>query len=107
MPSIPTKITFHGLDRSLAVEGLVEQWISKITRVAGEVSRCEVVIESPHRHHRHGRRFHIRLELDRPGGIVVVDHDRGADGAHEDIYVAIRDAFVAARRQLARDSLAA
>jgi cold shock CspA family protein len=35
-----------------------------------------------------------------PGPNIEVSHDHDLDGAHEDAYVAIRDAFHAARRQL-------
>ena len=35
-----------------------------------------------------------------PGGSVIVSRDRSADQAHEDVYVSLRDAFKAARRQL-------
>jgi hypothetical protein len=108
MTYVPTKITFHGLDRSPTVEARIEDWISKLARVSHDLSRCDVVVESPHRHHRHGRRFHVRIVLERPGGTVVVDHDRGSDQAHEDVQVAVRDAFLAARRKLLiREALAA
>lgn len=36
-----------------------------------------------------------------PGPDIKVSRDHSLDGAHEDLYVAIRDAFRAARRQLA------
>lgn len=100
MSNVLTKITFHGLDRSPAVERRVETWLGKILHVAQDITRCDVVIDAPHRHHRHGRRFHVRIELDRPSGAVIVSHDRGSDAAHEDVHVAVRDAFLAARRQL-------
>lgn len=100
MTKLPSKITFHGLDRSPAVEERVDEWIEKLLRIAADATRCDVTIEAPHRHHRHGRRYHVRVELHRPGGTVVVNHDRGSDVAHEDLYVAVRDAFLTTRRQL-------
>jgi ribosome-associated translation inhibitor RaiA len=91
---------FKGLDRSEAAEARVLEWVEKLTRVSTDITRCEVLIEEPHRHQRLGRRFHVRVELHVPGKDIVVSHDPGEDGAHDDVYVAIRDAFTAARRQL-------
>lgn len=42
----------------------------------------------------------MRLLLVVPGPDIVVSRDHALDGAHEDVYVTIRDAFRAARRQL-------
>jgi hypothetical protein len=40
------------------------------------------------------------VELAVPGGTIVVNREPGEDHAHEDLHVAIRDAFDAARRRL-------
>ncbi len=45
--------------------------------------------------------FHqLRIHLTVPGGEIIVNRDPSEHHAHEDVYVAIRDAFDAARRQL-------
>jgi cold shock CspA family protein len=50
---------------------------------------------------RHGDLFAVRLRITRPGqGEVLIDRNPDEDHAHEDVYVAIRDAFNAARRRL-------
>ena len=48
-----------------------------------------------HRHKQQGRPFNVRIALHVPGGELVVNRDR-----HADVYVALRDAFDAGRRQL-------
>jgi ribosome-associated translation inhibitor RaiA len=58
-----------------------------------------VVVEAPHRQHKKGTLYHIRVDLTLPGEEIVVDRDPD-DHAHEDVYIAIRDAFEAVRRQL-------
>jgi hypothetical protein len=100
MTHVPTRIVFKGLAPSENVERRVHLWIAKLLRVSDQINRCDVVIEMPHRHHRQGRRFHLRIELAVPGRVIVVAHDGGSDAAHEDALVAARDAFLAARRQL-------
>jgi cold shock CspA family protein len=58
------------------------------------------VVERPHRQHHKGTLFHVRIDLRVPGRELVVNRDPTEHHAHEDVYVAIRDAFDAARRQL-------
>jgi ribosome-associated translation inhibitor RaiA/cold shock CspA family protein len=97
---IPLNITFRDMDSSPALEERIRDWTDKLERVFDRVDRCEVVIERPHKRHRQGQRVHVRITLSVPGPDVVVSHDHALDGAHEDTYVALRDAFLAARRQL-------
>jgi cold shock CspA family protein len=56
---------------------------------------CRVVIEQPGKHKRQGKEFVVHVDLKVPGGEVAVNRDH-----HEDVYVALRDAFDAARRKL-------
>jgi hypothetical protein len=42
----------------------------------------------------------VRVTVAVPGPDIVVSCDHAPDDAHEDAYVAVRDAFRAARRQL-------
>lgn len=97
---IPVEITFRDIERSEAVEARVHDWVEKLERVFDRIVRCEVAIEHPHRHHNKGRQFHIRVRLTVPGAELVTSHDPGEDGRHEDVYVAVRDAFAATKRQL-------
>jgi cold shock CspA family protein len=45
-----------------------------------------------------GNLFQVRIELGVPGREIVVGRDPAAHHSHEDAYVAVRDAFDAARR---------
>src|SRR5690606_22918580 len=46
-------------------------------------------------HHHQGRPFRVSIDLRVPGKEIVANRDH-----HEDVYVALRDAFDAAKRQL-------
>jgi ribosome-associated translation inhibitor RaiA/cold shock CspA family protein len=96
----PRNITLRDLAPSPAIEQSVQHWIDKLDQIYPRIERCDVVIERPHRHQHQGQRFHVRISLSVPGPDVVVSRDHALDGAHEDLHVAIRDAFRAARRQL-------
>jgi len=97
---IPVDTTYKDVGRTEALDRRVREWVDKLERVFDRIVRCEVLIETPHRHHRQGRAYHVRVRLTVPGGELVASHDPGSVGAHEDVYVALRDAFTAARRQL-------
>jgi cold shock CspA family protein len=44
--------------------------------------------------------YHVRIDLTVPGAELVASREPHDNHAHEDVYVAIRDAFDAMRRQL-------
>lgn len=97
--SASLQITFLGMPRSLAVEAQVQRWVARLERSFGRLLRCDTWIEQPHQHNRKGKMFRVRVELAVPGSTLVVSRDTN-DHAHENVFVAISDAFRAARRQL-------
>lgn len=94
------EITFRGLPHSDALEADIRQKIDKLDRFFEHVMSCRVVVESGHRHHHQGNLYHVRVLLTVPGRELVVSRDPAGHQAHEDPFVAVRDAFDAARRQL-------
>ena len=98
--SFPVEVRFRDMASSPALDQFVRRWAAKLGRVHERIARCDVVIERPHQHQRHGQHVHVRVSLGVPGPDIVVTYDQPLDGAHEDAYVAVRDAFRAARRQL-------
>jgi ribosomal subunit interface protein len=97
---IPLQITFRNIDSSAAVEDSVREHAAKLEEFHTSVTRCRVIVETQHRRHRKGNVYRVRIELTVPGAEIPVSHDPERDHAHEDVYVAIRDAFDAARRRL-------
>jgi ribosome-associated translation inhibitor RaiA len=97
---LPLQVTFRGMEPSETIEARIRQRAEELDHFHGRIMGCRVVVESAHRHHRKGRIHHIRVDLTVPGGEIVVNRDPPEHHAHEDIHVAIRDAFDAARRQL-------
>ncbi|UCH75918.1 MAG: HPF/RaiA family ribosome-associated protein [Rhodospirillales bacterium] len=100
MFAIPVQITFRNMSPSEAVEANVREKAEKLERFSDHLMSCRVVIEAPHRHHHKGKLYHVRVDLGVVGGEIVVDREGPQDHAHEDVYVAIRDAFNATIRQL-------
>jgi len=97
---MPLQISFHGMEPSPAIEARIREKAAKLERFYDRIIGCRVTIEAPHRHHRHGKLYNVRIDLSVPGKDVFVGHSGPLNHAHEDVYVAIRDAFNAAGRQL-------
>lgn len=94
------QITFRGMEQSDAVESRIRAKMAGLERFARDITSCRVTVEAPHQHHHKGGLYCVRIDLRLPSGEIVVNRENHQDHAHEDVYVAIRDAFDAAGRQL-------
>lgn len=95
----PLQISFHDVNHSDAVEERVREKVKKIEHFFDHITSCRVVIEKPHKHNHQGKLFDVHIDLKVPGHEFVVKGDKG-DHAHEDVYVALRNAFDALTRQI-------
>ncbi|MBK0399790.1 HPF/RaiA family ribosome-associated protein [Limibaculum sp. M0105] len=94
------EIVFHGIDHSPAIEARVRDRIARLERYLGRLVSFRAVIDAPHHHHRKGRHYAVRLEARAPAMVFAIDRAPGDVNAHEDVFVAIRDAFDAMERRV-------
>ena len=97
---IPLQVSFQNMDPSPAIEARIREKAAKLEHFHDRIVGCKVVVEAPHRHHHKGKLYNVRIDISVPGKDVFVGHTGPQNHAHEDIYVAIRDAFNAAGRLL-------
>src|SRR6516165_12083819 len=97
---VPLTITFRNMATSPAIETEVRDKAAKLAEFSDRITSARVVIETPHRQHRHGALFHVRIDVRVPGRELVVRREPAENRAHEDVHVAVRDAFEAGKRQL-------
>jgi ribosomal subunit interface protein len=97
---LPLQITFRHMDSSDAVAARIRERAEALERFFDRIVSCRVVVECQHPRRQQGNLFRVRVVLKVPGGEIVVGRDPEAHHAHEDVYVAIRDAFDATRRLL-------
>lgn len=121
---IPLQITFRDMPPSKAIEDTIRDKANKLDSLYDDIMSCRVIVEAPHRHHHKGKAYVVRINMTVPGGELVVNrepkrlvaarsahagdlektmaenHEPSKHAAHEDAYVAIRDAFNAAARKL-------
>ena len=91
----PLQITFRDIERSDVLEANIREKAEKLETFFEPIMSCRVVVEMPHQHKQQGKFFNVRIDIGVPGSEIVVNRDR-----HEDVYVALRDGFDAATRQL-------
>jgi cold shock CspA family protein len=114
----PLQITFRNLASSATIEEWVRTEADKLDGLYNRVMRCRVAIEVPHRHHRKGSPYHIRIDLTVPGEEIVVKREPSLSHRarqlgeteikkrlevktpHKNLRAAINDAFRAAGRRL-------
>lgn len=92
---IPMQITIRDIEHSEALESRIRDKAKKLDEFFDHIMSCRVVVEVPHKHQHQGKQFNVRIDLGVAGGEIVVNRDHA-----EDVYVALRDAFDAAKRQL-------
>jgi ribosomal subunit interface protein len=92
---IPMQITIRDMEHSEALETHIRQKALKLDEFFNHIMSCRVVVEMPHKHHHQGKQFNVRIDIGVPGNEIVVNRDHS-----EDVYIALRDAFDAAKRQL-------
>ena len=92
---IPLQVSLHGIEHSDTLLNSIREKADKLERYYDRVVSCRVVLELAGRHKRAGRQFTVRIDLKVPGDEIVVTHQHD-----EDLQIALREAFDAARRRL-------
>lgn len=102
----PLEISFHGLERSDAVETRIREKFERLQSHFDRFTHARVVVEAPARRTPRPKFFHVRIEIGVPGmKPIIAVHEPEGDRAHTDVNLALRDCFKAAQRQI--DALSA
>ena len=94
--SSSVQLSLLNISPSDALEARIREKVAKLESLYPDLSRFGVTVERLDRRQQHGNEYAVRLDIRLPGHQVVVS--RATD---EDAYVALREAFDSARRQLA------
>ena len=97
---LPLQITFRHMDASPALENRIRQLASRLDKFSEHIMHCHIVVEPPAHHKHQGYLYDFRIDITVPDREIAIRHAHPADRAHEDPYLALRDAFRAARRKL-------
>jgi cold shock CspA family protein/ribosome-associated translation inhibitor RaiA len=112
------QITFRNMKPTEQVEKWIRAGAAKLDTLYSQLMGCRVMVEIPHRHHKAGSLYHVRIDLRVPGGEIVVKREPSLSGParqsgkratkknmetqvpHKDLRTAVDDAFKAAARRL-------
>lgn len=92
---LPIQVVFRDISHSDAIESAIREKADKLDRFFEHIMSCRVTVGTIQRHKHQGKLFNVRVDLTVPGSEIVVNRDR-----QEDVYVAVQDAFGAAKRKL-------
>jgi cold shock CspA family protein/ribosome-associated translation inhibitor RaiA len=96
----PVEVVFRNMPHSAEVEEDIRRRVDNLEQYFAQITGCQVIVDVSHRRQRQGNLYSVRIHLSVPRRELVVDRDPGRGHAHEDVHVALRDAFDRARRQL-------
>lgn len=94
------EMSFHGVERSPALEGRIGERAAKLSEIHSDLTHCRVVVRAPHGSHRRGGLFEVHIDAHYPGGEAVITRSHRNQAGHSDPAVAVRDAFIALRHHL-------
>jgi ribosomal subunit interface protein len=97
---LPIQITFRHMEPSDAVRARVLDLMQRLERFHGRITRCQVVVDAPAKHQRHGAPFSVKIDIQIPGEALHVHSQQLARETHADVYVALTDAFDSLKRKL-------
>lgn len=97
---LPVQVTFRNIEASEAIEAAVRDKADKLNQFFPGIMSCRVVVDARHKQHHQGNIYDVHIDIKVPGKELAISREKGLNHAHEDVYVAIRDAFDAARRKL-------
>lgn len=89
------QINYEDLPESDALSTHIRQKVDKLEQFFPRLIGCNVTVGLPHRHSNQGEHYFVQIDVTAPGTEVVSNRQN-----HEDVYVALRDAFDAARRMM-------
>ncbi len=102
---LPVEVRFRHMRPSDAIEAAVREHAEKLDRFHPRITSCRVMIEEIHggQHHK-GAVFHVRVDVTVPGRELVARSEPPPQHHHEDVFLAVRNAFDEIRRELQDDS---
>jgi len=99
MPS-PITVTCRHTDHSSALEARARELGERLRRYGERITQCHMTIEGSRGGHGSGTPFVVQIDLAVPGAQIHADSLQMDGAGHRDIYLALRDAFNNAKRQL-------
>ena len=93
--ALPLQITIRDFLQTEAIKTHIEKKAKSLTKFFNKIISFKIVVEQPKRHLHDGKLYSVSIDISVPHQEIVVNHV-----LNKDVYIAIRDAFNAAKRQV-------
>ncbi|PSB15623.1 DNA-binding protein [filamentous cyanobacterium CCP1] len=98
---VPPITTYRDVEKTTAIESLIQEKIAKLEQVCDYVSSCRIVVETIHKRPSHGSPYRVRIDMTVPPSHELVAESNPAEAnQYVELDTVIRDAFSRAERQL-------
>jgi cold shock CspA family protein/ribosome-associated translation inhibitor RaiA len=100
---IPPEITYRNLEKTDAIEALVQEKVAKLEHICNYINSCHIAIEKIHDRPRSGSPYRVRIDLTvPPGHELVAERNPGEGVQYQPLEAVIRETFDAMRQQLSK-----
>ena len=97
---VPLEIVLKNVENKKAIEDVIYEKLDKLEQACDHVISCRVFVEQNPTHQKAKHSYHVRIDVRLPPHHeIVVKRDSGRN-VHEDLATVVREAFIAARRQV-------
>lgn len=96
---VTPEVASRDVPRTSEVDAAIDAGITALEATGERITSVRVMVELPHRRHRTGNAYHVRVDVRIPGIEVVVNRSPSTSGP-ETPEVAIADAFKTAKVRL-------
>lgn len=97
----PLEISFHGLDKSEAVETRIREKFARLEKHFDRITHGRVAVEATRRRADLPTFYNVKVEIGMPGQApIVVTHEPADGDVKADVLLTLKDAFAAAERRL-------
>lgn len=98
--SLPVAVVFRNMEPSATVQAGAIKYAAKLGKKFGRIQNCRVIVDAPKHAHRRVKEFRVSIDLKLPGHEIATKSSNSDGTRHDDLSTALREAFVAATRQL-------
>lgn len=98
---VPPSITYRNIEKTPAIEALIEEKIAKLEQFCDYINSCRVVVEKAQENPNSGSPYRVSIDVTIPNSReIAVNHSPDTGKQYPPLEAVIRDAFDAASRQI-------
>ena len=87
----PVQVTFRDIPVDDLIEAECVRAAEKLERYYDRITSCRVVVAQPHRHHKKGNQYDIRIDITVPGAEIVINREPPQNHRDEEWQVALHE----------------